>query len=173
MILIVLESSPTYDYYDIIIIIMLINMIINIIDDDYYYDNPIDQGYIFLQPRTVRQSTHFLEQKPLRCYSRTSPTIVPKLRKYQSIPTKYIKIHLPAKNTQKKYRHDLTISNMSRFQSVPISSKQFQTVPKGSKGLDSEAGILGGRLNVCASSQWFMTLNSLNSYSRYSLICAI
>jgi hypothetical protein len=42
MILIVLESSPTYDYYDIIIIsisIMLINMIINIIDD-YYYDNP-------------------------------------------------------------------------------------------------------------------------------------
>ena len=38
MILIVLESSPTYDYYD-IIIIMLINMIINIIDDDYY-DNP-------------------------------------------------------------------------------------------------------------------------------------
>ena len=43
MILIVLESSPTYDYYDIIIIIsisiMLINMIINIIDE-YYYDNP-------------------------------------------------------------------------------------------------------------------------------------
>lgn len=41
MILIVLESSPTYDYYDIIISsisIMLINMIINIIDD--YYDNP-------------------------------------------------------------------------------------------------------------------------------------
>ena len=39
MILIVLESSPTCDYYD-IIIIMLINMRINIIDDDYYYDNP-------------------------------------------------------------------------------------------------------------------------------------